>query len=683
MYDTTGKRDPDAVEELREVDEVLRAVKPLDFESELARYIALRFEEARATRASAGVDGEMMDCAYAYMGTYSPSEMQMIEPGTEVYMAITQTKCRALQNWMADIMQNAIDRPFTLQPTPIVDVPEHLEEIAVERLVQEAVAEGMNADELSEMVDEARDLALDQARGAARKAAGRMAEKISDQLAEGNWRDTYDQFVVDLSSMPIAAIRGPVLARKRRISYANGAAQDVEEDVFQFRRMSPFDCFPAPGAASVNDGPYFIERVSMTQSQLVKLKRAVGAQPELIASLIAHQKSGYSPYSTPSADGVKRSYEAALSGTSTGPDKPYEVLIYNGEIPVRVAMEYGMPIQGDTQDFTEVEVWVCGDYILRAVANPYPLGRRPIYAAGFQRRPGTIWFDSLPKILRNCQKMCNAAARATVKNMAFSAGPIAEVDVSLVPTEENLESVQPYKIYKVSRDPLQGDARAWHFTSIDSTSPHLIRVYDRYSLEADNISGVPAFVMGDPNVAGAGRTLGGLSMLMGNAAKGIKRVISFTDNLIMQPIVEMLFAINMLYSDDDSLKADAQVVARGAAGLLQKELSQSRAIELLQVLVQPAVQQSGYVPAEAVPKLLRDVAAGMGYDPDIIPDPTAGQSIIETLRSMGVQVGDAGGGLGATNPVEVAGPGGAGTPIPGLDGRSQPPPMPGESVPGI
>lgn len=680
----TGHRDPSVVQALTEADNALREITPMPFEDELARYIGERFEEARRVRASSGVDQEMVEAAYAYMGKYRPDEMARIEAGTEVYMGITQTKCRALQNWLADIMQNAIDKPFTLRPTPIVDVPPHLEEVAVHRLVQEATQGGLDADQLRDMVEQARALALDRAAASAAKASKRMESKIEDQLLEGGWRDTYDQFVVDISSMPAAVVRGPVVSRKRRVSYANGTAQDVEEDVLTFRRISPFDFFPAPGAATPQEAAYLIERAQMTQSQLVKLKRTVGAQPEIISALLAAQPHGYKPWPTASTDDTKKEYEANVLSHSTGPDRTYEVAIYNGELPVHLAMQYGLSPDGDYQDFLEVEVWACGGYILRAIANPYPLGRRPIYVSGFQRRAGSIWFDSLPKVLSNCQRMCNAAARATVKNMAFSAGPIAEVDVSLIPNEENLESVQPYKIYKVTKDPIQGDGAAWRFTQIDSVSPHLLRVYDRFSVEADNISGVPAFVVGNPDVAGAGRTLGGLSMLMGNAAKGIKRVVAFTDNLVIQPVVEMMFALNMLYSSDDTLKADAQVVARGASGLLQKELSQSRAIELLQVLVQPIVAQSGFVPPEAIPRLLRDVAAGMGYDPDIIPDPVAGQDIASLLQNAGVIApGAAPAQVGPTNPPTVVGPAGGGAPIPGLDGRSQPPPMPGEQVPGI
>lgn len=658
-----GDRKPDIVEDITSLDNALRTIQNTQWENRLAQYVRERFRDARAARQREDIDADMSYGAHAYRAKYSPSELSQLDPGVHVYMPITQTKCRALQNWMADIMQNAIDRPFTLNPTPVVDVPQHLEDVAVERLTALFNTGEIDVDELTEMIEQARGLALDIAHKSAKQACERMGSKIEDQLAEGGWRDTYDQFVVDLSTMPAAIIRGPTQEKKMRLSHAFGDVTQVEEDVFTFRRVSPFDFFPAPSAASVEDAAYLIERMRLRGSQMSVMKRMVGAQPEVISSLLAAHPEGYDPWEADMSDHARQELEAKDLPSSSGPDRDYVVMVYTGEIPVRLANEYGLKLEEDHQDFLQVELWTCGRYVLRAMVNPYPLGKRPYYVTGFQRRAGSIWFDSLPVILRDTQRLCNAAVRAMVKNMAFSAGPIGEVDLGAIPMEENLTEIEPYRLYKVSKDPLSPTGSAFSFTTIPSTSVHLMRVYDRYSVEADNVSGIPAFVTGNPDVAGAGRTLGGLSMLMGNAAKGIKRVVSMSDNLVVQPMVEMMYAINMLFSNDDSLKADAQVVARGAAGLLQKELSQSRAIELLQVLVQPVVAQSGFVPPEAIPQLLRDVAAGMGYDPDIIPDPTAQQDIITQLQNSGINVGQ---------PPTITSPGGGGAPIPGVDGRSQP-----------
>lgn len=653
-----GDRDPKKTEDIRAEQQAFAALQASQWHFELTRYMHNRLLEARNHRVKLGIDEQIAKGKAAYAAEYTPAELSQIEPGTAVYVPLTQQKCRALQNWLTDIMQNATDRPFTLSPTPIPQVPEHLERVAVEQLARE-IEQGMaDPGDLEEHVDEVRALSLDFARSAAEKAAKRMTERIADQLAEGRWRDVYDQYVVDLSHLPAGIIRGPNPTRKKRLTYRGGEVIEVEETVLSFRRVDPEMFFPAPQATGADDAAYLIEILPMTAADIKKLARSSTPTWEHARALIASYPSGYHPW--------------LLSGQTPtptdGPDGTYHVLIYNGYLPARLAMEFnvGVPPGTESDDMLEVEVFACGDHILRIVLNPYPLGRRPYYVSGFQRRAGCIWFDSLPGILRDSQRMVNASARALAKNMALSAGPLAEVAVDrMAPEDLESASVEPYRVFKVLSDPLKGDAPVWRFHTVPSTAVQLLRVYDQFMVEAENASGIPAFVVGNPDVGGAGRTLGGLSMLMGNAAKGVKRVVGLSDNLVIQPVVEMLYAINMLYLDDATVKADAQIVARGAVGLLQKELSQSRAIELLQVLVQPVVAQSGFVPPTAIPMLLRDVAAGMGYDPDIIPDPTLQQTVVDQLRNAGVP-------MGPSAPPSVVGPAGAGTSVSGLDGRSQP-----------
>ena len=253
--------------------------------------------------------------------------------------------------------------------------------------------------------------------------------------------------------------------------------------------------------------------------------------------------------------------------------------------------------------------------------------------------------------------------------MALSAGPMVEADIERMENEQDIENVVPYRIYKVTTNPMQTNpGPAMRFNQMTSTALHLLRVYAEFNLMADEVSGIPAYVAGNPDVAGAGRTLGGLSMLMGNAAKGIKRVIGIADNHLIQPLIEMMYMINMLYLDDDSVKADAQVVARGAAGLLQRELSQSRALELLNVLLQPAVQQQGIVTPAQIQTLIRDVATNMGYG-ELIGDQAITQELLTALQNAGLSSGQPPQpGVGSMPAIRSAVP-----QMPQLDARSQPP----------
>ena len=48
-------------------------------------------------------------------------------------------------------------------------------------------------------------------------------------------------------------------------------------------------------------------------------------------------------------------------------------------------------------------------------------------------------------------------------------------------------------------------------------------IYEKFATLADEYTGIPRYMTGDASVGGAGRTASGMSMLMSNAGKSIKR----------------------------------------------------------------------------------------------------------------------------------------------------------------
>ena len=108
-----------------------------------------------------------------------------------------------------------------------------------------------------------------------------------------------------------------------------------------------------------------------------------------------------------------------------------------------------------------------------------------------------------------------------------------------------------------------------------------MNVYEQYSRLADDHSGIPAYIYGDLNVQGAGRTASGLSMLMGSAGKGISQVVKHIDQDVIKPIIRRLFLHNMRFDEDDTIKGDLEVVAKGAINMLGGEHLNVRRLEFL------------------------------------------------------------------------------------------------------
>jgi hypothetical protein len=482
--------------------------------------------------------------------------------------------------------------------------------------------------------------------------AANMENLVHDQLTEGGWREAFDAFIDDLGTHPIAILKGPHVAFEPRLEWGRDGAKVVEKAVYKTSRVSPYDFFPSPDSKCPQSGAYVVERMSMSTQQLLAASSIPGFREAEIRTALHNHQDGWTWNLTNTGE---EGAEPILAEHPHGVAGDYDVLVYYGRAKGQLLHEWDVDVKDPQREY-EVELWVTGGRAIRAILNPYPLRRRPFYATSFDKDPSSFWGKGLPDLLADIQRVANATVRALVKNMAYSAGPIGEVDVSRLAAEGDVSEVQPYRIYAVDADQVLPTTQpAFRFHNMQSNAGELMGIYERFMKQADDVSGIPAYVLGNPQVAGAGRTLGGLSLLMGNAAKGIKKVISHVDKDVVEPLIERYVNMNNLYGSDSGVRFDTVVVARGSAGLLQRELSQSRAVELISLLV--PMTQNGQVPPEGLNIVLRDVIRGLGYRADEIA-PAMGRS------------GEVADFLGATGSTQPA------TPMPTLDNRSAVPPGP-------
>jgi hypothetical protein len=187
---------------------------------------------------------------------------------------------------------------------------------------------------------------------------------------------------------------------------------------------------------------------------------------------------------------------------------------------------------------------------------------------------------------------------------------------------------------------------AYHFHTIDSHAGELENLINEEIRKCDDATGIPAYAYGNPQVAGAGRTVGGLAMLMGNAAKGIKQVIVNVEQDVLDPLLTAFYNYNMLYDPDPAIKVDAQVMARGPTSVLARETAAAKRLETLQV-IGPFIP-TGIIPKSGLAVLLREVMKSSDLPIDkIIPDPAIEEQL---QQAAGPQQGPPGGAPGQQPP---------------------------------
>ena len=375
-----------------------------------------------------------------------------------------------------------------------------------------------------------------------------------------------------------------------------------------------FRSFPAPASTGVND-QYLIHRHRLNMNSLQAMRGTPGVNNDELETVI--QKYGMTGYRTwIQGDNEER----VLAG------KPFRYPLLSGEIETiefwgsvngQYLIEWGMA-DIDADQIYEINAWLTDGRLWKVVLNPDPLGERPYNIASWEHVPHSFWGVALPEIMRDNQTMCNAAARAIANNMAVASGPQVEVTVDRLPDGEQITEVYPWKIWQATSDRTGGGQPAVRFFQPNMNAQELLTVFQQFSKQADEVTGIPNYVYGSSAVSGAGRTASGLSMLMDNASKGIKQAIASID-VVVAGVVQRLYVHNMMFDNDPYIKGDFKVVAKGAIGLLHKETLQMRRNEFLMATANPIDSQITGVEGRAY--LLREAARGLQMDTNkIVPN---------------------------------------------------------------
>ncbi|HET6453680.1 MAG TPA: hypothetical protein VFI02_04695, partial [Armatimonadota bacterium] len=240
-----------------------------------------------------------------------------------------------------------------------------------------------------------------------------------------------------------------------------------------------------------------------------------------------------------------------------------------------VAAANGKPLD----DLTEyhVNAIMIGTYV---IYQDLKAGKRPYSKVGWRSIPGSFWYKGVPELMEDLQKVCNAAVRALMDNMAVSSGPQAEVDLDRLTPGGDLEGIYPRKIWQTVNN-RNFSSPAVRFFQPDSQATELLATYDKFAALADDYTGIPAYAYGNDKTSNSTRSSSGLSMLMSSSAKGVKRVILAIDKNIFKTVVGRQFDLNMRYLPDEDIKGDVNIVSTGAVAIMVKEQMAARRMEFL------------------------------------------------------------------------------------------------------
>jgi len=583
-----------------------------------------------AQQAKKPIEQKMLKALRQRNGEYEDDKARDIKAqgGSDIYMMITEVKCRAAESWLRDILLDSGTPPWDIHATPIPDMsPQQSKAIQeifaykVLKLVEETGQAPNPAamSEIKEMV--AQDYRFNILQEAQNRA-DKMKIKISDQFAQGGWAEAFNDFVTDLVTYPSAFIKGPVVRRQRALGWETDpvtgktVAKPIERIAPEHERVDPFRIYPEPGITNIKDG-YLFEHHRLSRMELADLVGVPGYDDDAIRKVL-DIGNGQS-WINMDVELLKQEQERKFY-SHMRPTEMFDALEFWGKVSGKMLIEWGLT-EDDVPDPAreyDTNIWQVGNYTIKAVLNYDPLGEKPYAKTSFIKCPGSFWGKAIPEVIEDVQNVCNASARALVNNMGIASGPQVEVNLERLPPNEDITQIHPWKIWQTLNDPIGSSAPAVRFTQPEDNANTLMAVYERFSKLADEHSGIPAYMYGDLNVQGAGRTSSGLSMLMGASGKGIRQVVMHIDSDVIKPIVQRQFVYNMRYDEDESIKGDAQVMARGAVNLAVKETVNVRRIEFLNATANQIDME--IVGKDGRAAILREIAKGLQMPvDDIVP----------------------------------------------------------------
>ncbi len=467
----------------------------------------------------------------------------------------------------------------------------------------------------------------------AKMAAARMDKVIQDQLQDNKAVEEFSKAIWEASLLGTGIIKGPFTHSKTIHKWVQVEDEEGDEptvgkasrvyspshvSIPKIKYRSVWNVYPDPDATSVDEIQSVFERHRMSESDLTDLALQKGFNVEAITRCVERGPSY-----------EKKDWEDVIfrNDTHVNFENRYEVLEYWGMMPRAEAVRIGLAKEGEGISAINVNIWVCGTEILRAIKNPFTPNRIPYHFIPYEVNPYSVWGIGVAENMQDAQQMMNGHMRMGIDNQALAGNVILEVDESNLVAGQDLDWYPGKTYYRKSGAKGKGISSV----QIQNTGTTSIEFYRLARQLADEETGIPSIMHGQTGVSGTGRTASGMSMLLGGSSVNIKTVVKNFDNYGIKPVGECYFQWNMQFNDEDiGIIGDLEIKPKATAAMISKEVKSQRLESLLGIAVNPAL-----APFFKLDKLVGEIVRVLDMDPeDYVNSPQEAAVYAKVLRGL-------------------------------------------------
>jgi len=489
-----------------------------------------------------------------------------------VFIGMTRQKTNAAEARLADILLPTDDRNFGIQPTPSPELMGMSKDnkAAMDEQGQPVMGENGQPARVRDVVKAVLEMAT--------KKAKAMQTEIDDQLVECNYNSELRKVIHDSAVLGTGVIKGPIVTNRTRKAW-QPMTDSMGQTVHQIEivqeispasfRVDPRNVWPDPGCGeNVHNGKGLYEREQVTAKQIRDLAKQPGFLKNQLRKVLE--------------EGPKQS---ATLREMTDEDQrdmtrlTYEMWTYWGEVDHDDLESAGVNV-GEKDELRTISACVVmiNNTVVKAFMNPLEGGDIPYDFFVWEKVAGTIWGYGIPYLMRSQQKVLNAAWRQMMDNAGVSSGPQIVIKPGAIQPADKQWQLSSRKIWYATDD-IDDVRKAFSTFEFNSHQAELAGIIKMATELADAETGVPTIMQGEKGAAPD--TVGGMQMLMNSANVVLRRLVKQFDDMITKSHIRRYYDYNMMYNDDEEIKGDFTVDARGSSALVVRDIQNQSFLNLL------------------------------------------------------------------------------------------------------
>jgi len=578
-------------------------------------------EEAIAARTNSGIEDEWRAAEEAYQGIDDANRDSLVrgKPSgpnggyvngpvksstrSTVLLNITRPYVDAAAARVGDMLLPTDDTPWSLKTTPIVSVgqipkreqpqeptmapgqellpplqPGQPAPPPVDPALPGGQPPGMTGqpqlNPLAQAMKDAEDEAKVKAEGA--------TKQIEDWHIECQWHAEVRKMIEDCARLGTGILKGPFPVKRtsRKTAVEGGLMGFVMTSEIKpaSKAISPWKFFPDGGCGEdIHDGSGCWEADTISAKALRDLKGMPGYIDSQIDKAVALGPQG------------KNRVKGFDYGKVTVSDVDnFDIWYYYG-IADREDLEAAgveLPETGDTT--VPCVVTIVNDIVIKANLTPLDSGEFPFDVMPWTRKTGMPWGSGVAMQINTPQRMLTAGVRNMMDNAGLSAGPQIVIRKGAITPASGGMELTPRKIWYANEGAdVNTVQQAFMIVNIPTMQKELEAIIQFALKMAEDVTGLPMLMQGQASQS-TPDTVGGMQMINNNASVVLRRIARMFDDKVTEPHIRRYYDWLMTYGDDDSIKGDFQIDARGSTALVERDIQNQAILAMGALATNPA-----------------------------------------------------------------------------------------------